>query len=235
MKFLRILFFIIPLSLQGVSAFSPATENPETNSCFSLSSLKNDDVYAILQLANRGLSYRAFDLALKGMKQLYEEGHLAKTNVISIADFSQSSKRKRLYVIDLENQKILFQTYVAHGRNSGEEFARSFSNKPQSYKTSLGFYTTIDTYDGENGLSLRLKGEEPGINDHAFDRAIVIHGANYVCSHFIQQTGRLGRSQGCPAIPQGECESIINTLKDGSCLFLYYPDVNYLRSSKLLI
>lgn len=192
------------------------------------------NLYSIMQLGSVGLSYQAFDLALKGMKQLYASGHISRADILSIADLSQSSCRKRLYVIDLKNRKILFQTYVAHGRNSGEEYAQSFSNQPSSYKTSLGFYSTLGTYNGKHGLSLQLKGEERGINDHAYDRAIVMHGAPYVCSSFIQQTGRLGRSEGCPAVPVEECEPIVNSVKNGTCFFVYYPDRNYLLQSSLL-
>jgi hypothetical protein len=235
MRFTQFFISLVCLFLtQGLFSFTappgypvPAVSgNPELSYSRSL--------YSMLHLADNGLSFEAFDLGLKGMRELSAKGRLSRTDLISIADLSQSSCKKRLYVIDLERREVVIQTYVAHGRNSGEEFAKSFSNQPSSYQTSLGFYTTMNTYDGIHGLSLQLKGEEHGINDQAFDRAIVMHGADYVCASFIKQTGRLGRSQGCPAVPVNECESIVKKLKSGSCLFIYYPDKDYLMSSQLL-
>lgn len=212
---------------------------PETNAApelVSAATILNPAavLYDATGLKDHGLTYEAFTLALKGKEKLEAEGKLEKTNLITIADFSQSSCKKRLYVIDLLEQKILVQTFVAHGRNSGVEYAQSFSNEPQSYKSSLGFYTTMESYTGEHGTSLRLMGQEAGINSNAFERAIVIHGAAYVSQQFVNQNGRLGRSQGCPALPDDLCADIINLVKNGSCIFLYYPDKNYLSQSALL-
>jgi hypothetical protein len=139
-----------------------------------------------------------------------------------------------LYVIDLKNQDVVFNTVVAHGRNSGGEYARSFSNKPSSNKSSLGFYITEGTYNGGNGYSLKLQGAENGINDKALARAIVMHGADYANEDIIGSKGYLGRSFGCPAVPQKYHKKIIDTIKDGNCLFVYYPDQTYLKKSKLL-
>ena len=180
-----------------------------------------------------GLSENAFQLAVNGWGKLKQNGIVTK-DIVSICDFTQSSNNKRLYIIDLVSGKLLFNTLVAHGKNTGEEFAQTFSNEPSSYKSSLGFYTTKETYFGEHGLSLKLEGEEPGFNDKAEDRAIVMHGADYVCDKFICQFGRLGRSFGCPSVPFELHEKIINTIKDGTCLFVYYPDKKYLTASKLL-
>jgi hypothetical protein len=157
---------------------------------------------------------------------------LEKDTLLSIADFSQSANQKRLYVIDLRNKAVLYHTFVAHGRNSGDEYARSFGNRPQSYKSSLGYYITGVPYSGEHGLSLRLRGSEKGINDRAEERGIVMHGAPYVSESFIQSNGRLGRSQGCPAVPDDLCPSIVECIKGGSCLFMYYPDNGYFRKSE---
>ncbi len=190
-------------------------------------------VYNKLHLHDLGLSEKAFNLSVKGWEKLKRKGAVNK-DIISICDFTQSSNNKRLYVIDMLNGKLLFNTLVAHGRNTGEEFASIFSNEPSSYKSSLGFYTTKGTYYGEHGLSLKLEGREPGFNDKVEDRAIVMHGADYVCQSFINQFGRLGRSFGCPSVPFDVHEKIINTIKDGSCLFVYYPDAKYLASSGLL-
>jgi hypothetical protein len=191
------------------------------------------ELYSKLNLSALGLSETAFNLALKGWENLKATGEVSK-NILSIADFTQSSKNKRLYVIDLASGELLFNTLVAHGKNTGEEYARSFSNTPSSYQSSLGFYATKGTYIGAHGLSLKLEGEEPGFNDKAEDRAIVLHGADYVCDKFIDQNGRLGRSFGCPSVPYDVHKEIINTIKDNTCLFVYYPDKKYLRSSKLL-
>lgn len=190
-------------------------------------------VYTKLHLKELGLTEKAFILSLKGWEKMKLRGEVSK-NIISICDFTQSSNNKRLYVIDMLNGKLLFNTLVAHGKNTGEEFAKVFSNKPSSYQSSLGFYRTLGTYYGEHGLSLKLDGREPGFNDKAEERAIVMHGADYVCEKFINTCGRLGRSFGCPSVPYGLHEQIINTIKDGSCLFVYYPDAKYLASSKLL-
>lgn len=191
-------------------------------------------LYNELQLSQFGLSEDIFAKALTGWYSLFRKQHIKKPNLLSIADLSQSSKSKRLYVIDMEKKKILFNTYVAHGRNSGGEFALSFSNQPSSYKSSLGFYLTENTYYGTHGLSMKLKGVEEGINDIAEQRGIVMHGAHYVSESFINQFGRLGRSQGCPAVPQELCKPIVNYIQGGSCFFMFYPDSNYFRMSTLL-
>lgn len=190
-------------------------------------------LYAKLDLKDLGLSQPAFMLAIKGYKKMKANGAVTK-DIISICDFSQSSNSKRLYILDLANGKVLFNTLVAHGRNTGEEFAKYFSNEPSSYKSSLGFYSTKNTYVGQHGLSLTLAGQEPGYNSNAESRAIVMHGADYVCNKFACDNGRLGRSLGCPAVSYELSTPIINTIKDGSCLFVYYPDNKYLSASKML-
>lgn len=193
----------------------------------------SSSVYTKLHLQELGLSATAFNLTVKGWEKLRKRGEVSK-NLISICDFTQSSKNKRLYIIDMGTEQLLFNTLVAHGRNTGEEFAQSFSNENSSNKSSLGFYVTKETYEGQHGLSLKLTGEEPGFNDHAEERSIVMHGADYVCESFIAQCGRLGRSFGCPSVPVEMRDKIINAIKDGTCLFVYYPDTKYLTASKLL-
>jgi hypothetical protein len=190
-------------------------------------------IYTRLQLQQLRLNESTFDLALKGWQKLKEKGEVSKS-VISICDFTQSSNNKRLYVIDVDKCQLLFNTFVAHGKNTGEEFARYFSNSPTSNQSCLGFFKTKETYFGAHGLSLKLEGKEPGFNDKAEERAIVLHGADYVSNNFINQFGRLGRSFGCPSVPTELHESIINTIKEGSCLFIYYPDKKYLSLSELL-
>ncbi len=178
-------------------------------------------VYDSLRLNVQGLSQEAFDYAVQGFQKLDEDGLLNNDSVLTIIDFDQPSYRKRLYVIDVKNFKVLFNTLVAHGRNTGKEIAQFFSNTNESHKSSLGFYITEDTYNGSKGFSLKLKGLEKGINNNAYDRAIVMHGANYVSESFINAQGYIGRSHGCPAVPVELNKPIIQTIKNGSCLFIY--------------
>lgn len=198
-----------------------------------LTTLSSDVIYGQLQLRKAGLSSTAFQLAVKGWQKLKQAGVVTK-DMLAICDFSQSSNNKRFYVVDLNSGSLLFNTLVAHGKNTGEEFARYFSNEPGSYKSSLGFYVTKETYTGQHGLSLKLEGQEPGFNHKAEERAIVLHGADYVSDAFSREHGRLGRSFGCPAVPYGEHEHIISIMKEGGCLFVYYPDKKYLNQSQLL-
>ncbi len=195
-----------------------------------ITSLKS--VYDSLHLSLKGLSQQAFDFAKQGLQKLMEEGKLLNDSIISIIDFSQPSNQKRLFVLDVKNYKVLFNTLVAHGRNSGRELATSFSNQNESYKSSPGFYMTKETYEGKNGYSLKLEGLERGINDKAFERGIVMHGASYVCNEYVNSQGYIGRSQGCPAVPVQLNRSIINTIKNGTCLFVYHP--SYISRSSVL-
>jgi len=176
---------------------------------------------------------QSFTEALKGFNLLKEKGLVSK-NILTLIDFSMSSNSKRLWVIDLTTNKILYNSLVAHGRNTGDEFAKNFSNASESFQSSLGFYATGEIYTGKHGKSLRLDGLEKGINSNARDRAVVIHGANYVSDSFIQNNKRLGRSLGCPALPMDLSNEIIQTIKDKSCLFIYYPSNSYKTSSKLI-
>ncbi len=192
------------------------------------------NVYDSLRLNLMGLSQQAFQYAMQGLNYLQEAGKITNKKIISIVDFSLPSNKKRLFVIDLANYKVLFNTYVAHGVNSGKEFANQFSNNPESNKSSLGFYETMESYNGKNGYSLHLQGLDKGFNDNADSRSIVIHGAAYVSEDFIQSQGYIGRSWGCPAIPEKLHKPIINQIKNGTCLFIYGMDKNYLIHSKIL-
>ncbi|HEU5164819.1 MAG TPA: murein L,D-transpeptidase catalytic domain family protein [Chitinophagaceae bacterium] len=191
-------------------------------------------VYDSLRLNLAGLNRAAFEMAQKGFEKLREQGVILNDSIVSIIDFSLPSTDKRLYVVDLKNYQVLYNTYVAHGRNSGKETANSFSNSPSSNKSSLGFYKTLGTYIGKHGYSLKLEGLEKGINDNAYNRAIVMHGANYVNPDYIPRLGYIGRSQGCPAVAPREATPIINTIKDGSCLFIYSPNTAYQEHSPIL-
>lgn len=186
-------------------------------------------LYDSLGLSEKGLSEKAFELSCKGFDRL----ECAKP-YLAIADFTQSSGNRRLYVLDMEQKKLVMQTWVAHGRNSGWDCASSFSNREGSFQSSLGFYRTLGTYQGKHGLSLRLEGLEAGINDEAYRRAIVMHGADYVSEEFVRQNGRLGRSQGCPAVPVKDHQALIRLLSGGSALFIYSDSDGYLAESPLL-
>jgi len=242
------IYLFITTFLAGILYFSFAFAKTVERTTSSISSLASDtsdyiaelnntvisSVYDSLMLNYSGLNRRAFDLAQKGYEKLKEQGEFLNDAIISIIDFSLPSSAKRLFVIDMKNYKLLFNTYVAHGRNSGKEFARSFSNKPSSFKSSLGFYVTGNTYFGENGFSLKLEGLEKGINDNADRRAIVMHGADYVNESLLQSQGFMGRSLGCPAISKQDYKQVINMIKDKTCLFIFSPDNNYLSASPIL-
>lgn len=153
---------------------------------------------------------------------------------LAVIDYSLPSTQPRLWVFDLVKRTLTFKELVAHGRGSGNARATAFSNVPDSWQSSLGLFRTLNSYQGSNGYSLRLEGLEPGVNDKAFERAIVIHGADYVDETFITQTGRLGRSHGCPAVREDIASPLIDSLKDGQYLFVYYPDGDWLDSSRFL-
>ncbi len=194
---------------------------------------KNASIYKQLNANSFELpNFECFSTALNGFYLLKDKGVVQK-DILTVVDFSLSSNTKRLWVIDLENKVILFNTLVAHGRNTGEEFARDFSNQAESYKSSIGFYATGEIYNGKHGLSLKLDGLEKGLNDNARERAVVVHGADYVSESFIKQNKRLGRSQGCPALPVEMNAKIISVIKNKSCLFLYHPSKSTEIISKL--
>ena len=202
--------------------------------CEEPAEIKPADTYTLMNLEEKGLSRDAFDLALKGYNNLVEKRLVRNKNIITVIDFSKPSNQKRLFVIDLKNNKLLFQSLVAHGRNSGLEYATQFSNDIDSHKSSLGFYITLKPYTGEHGYALKLKGCERGFNNKAYDRAIVIHGSEYVTEQFLKSNGFLGRSFGCPALPEKINKKVIDVIKNGSCLFLYHPTKKYLLSSPIL-
>jgi L,D-transpeptidase catalytic domain len=193
-----------------------------------------DFVFEKLQLERLGLSREALEFAFRGYRNLLNKGALKNPDIITICDFSQSSTSKRLYVIDLKNYELLLNTYVAHGRNSGLDYAEKFSNNPDSHESSLGFYVTENAYIGEHGLSLRINGLDVGFNDNALERAIVVHGSVYVGDKRKNSGAIMGRSYGCPAVPQKQVKKLINSIKNGSCLFIYHPTKNYLDNSTIL-
>lgn len=205
MKRIRILIlFIVCLEVSASGSYIP--EHTESYG-----------LYHTLNLSET-VSFPAFRKALEGYAKYREHGD---NSLLVLIDFTKPSTEKRFCVVDLEQKKVLFSSYVAHGRASGENYAVSFSNRPGSHKSSLGFYRTGNTYIGKNGYSLFLDGLEQGVNDKARERAIVIHGADYADPIVLKKQNRLGRSLGCPALPPAVSSQIIDTIKNGSLLYIY--------------
>lgn len=175
----------------------------------------------------------AFTSGITGYLKLKEENKI-KNEILTIVDFGMKSTEKRMWILDMNTQEVLYNTYVSHGKNTGLNKATKFSNTPNSFQSSLGFYVTAETYYGKNGLSLFIDGMEKGFNSKARERYVVIHGADYATKDFIDRAGRLGRSYGCPAVPTKVSKEIINKIKGQSVLFIYHPNKNYLENSKYL-
>jgi len=182
----------------------------------------------------QSLDNRVLRLALGAVACARTSGQVRNDRLLTVIDYSKASTQPRLWVLDLEHEQVLFEELVAHGRGSGENFATRFSNADGSHQTSLGLFRTADTYVGGNGYSLRLDGLEAGFNDRARERAIVMHGAPYVSDDNVRAVGRLGRSHGCPALRPSIARSVIDTIKQGSLVFAYYPDKHWLQGSRFL-
>jgi hypothetical protein len=209
------LFIFCSLFLQGNSSYTDTDSQILYKEC-GLESL---------------LSFDIFRIALKGMGNV--DG-LKNKDIITIIDFSKPSTKERFFVIDLQNKRLLYKSLVAHGKNSGGNMATSFSNSPRSLKSCLGFFITAETYSGKYGYSLKLDGLEPGVNDNARARGIVVHGADFVTAEIARQSGLLGRSYGCPALPLNKAKEIIDKISRGSCFFIYANDQKYLQGSVIL-
>ncbi len=198
--------------------------------CLQLTSFAQikDIKLAYNSLNDNSLSFTAFYHVLKYIDQISPPND----SIITIIDFTKPSTAKRFYVINLKTSEILIKTYVAHGMKTGENFAVHFSNQPNTQQSSPGFYITGQTYTGKHGYSLKLNGIEQGINDNAYKRAIVVHGAWYVSEDFIKKNGRLGRSFGCPALEEDISKAVIDIIKNGTILYIYTKDENYWKLTK---
>jgi hypothetical protein len=185
-----------------------------------------------LQAAAPDIDRTALSLALDARDCAIRSGAVSASERLALIDYSRPSTERRLWVFDLAHARLLYSEFVAHGRGSGENFAKAFSNRDGSHQSSLGLFVTADTYIGGNGYSLRMDGLEPGINDKARARAIVMHGARYVDPGLASRQGRLGRSYGCPALRPAVAREMIDTLKQGQLLFAYYPDRDWLAQSR---
>ncbi len=206
-----------------------AVTSLERENALAFEELDGSALFHAMQL-DGVVSFLAFRQAVEGYNQIENK----RKPILTLIDFTKPSTEKRLFVFDMEKKKLLYSSFVSHGRNSGENYATSFSNKQGSYKSSLGFYLTGGTYQGKNGYSMLLDGLEKGINDKARERAIVMHGAAYANPTTIASAGRLGRSLGCPALPQAIAKPIINAIKEGSVLYIYANSQDYLAKSSIL-
>jgi hypothetical protein len=227
------------------SQSAPAADRDSTASCdnqvyefFYTSSERYkqycDTLYKRLFTKSNHPSRQVFDYAMKGHAYFAGMDMLGKKDILAFIDYSLSANIKRLWVIDLKQVAVLYHELVSHGRNTGEEYARKFSNSESSYQTSLGFFITGEIYNGKHELSIRMNGMERQFNSNALDRGIVMHGADYVSEQFIRDHQRLGRSLGCPAVSQDVIGKLSSIISDGVCLFAYYPSKNYLKRSKIL-
>jgi hypothetical protein len=177
---------------------------------------------------------KVLGLALGAATCAVRSGAVRAPATLTVIDYSRPSTQNRLWVYDLRQRELLYEELVAHGQGSGANFATTFSNEPDTHRTSIGLFVTDETYVGRNGYSLRLNGLDTGFNDRARERAIVMHGAPYVSPSFVKTQGRLGRSWGCPALSDAVARDVIDTVKGGSLVFSYYPDQKWLESSRFL-
>ena len=243
-KGLACLFLIILASSfqykETISAV-PVIDNNEDGE--TLVTLHSDEFSAFADRIHRQLIYpmgydtlsqRVLTHALRGYMYLKHTQALTSDKYLTVIDFSKYCNNRRMWVIDMESKKVIFNELVAHGAKSGDTYAKYFSNRYSSNKSSLGFYTTGGLYNGSNNLSLKLNGLEKQFNSNAFARGIVIHGANYVDESIVNRKQRIGRSYGCPAVSQEVNEVLVNTIKGGNCLFIWHPTPDYLENSKLL-
>ncbi len=223
--------YLIPvLSSKNISADTPTEPPTATNGPVDeyIRAVYNSFDFA----RNGNLTYEVFEKAMTGYLNLRAAGKLnTRRSILTVCDFTRSSSQYRMWVLDLEKKKIIIHHYVAHGQGTGDEFAKAFSNVNESHQSSLGFFVTGDTYQGQHGTSLRLHGMDAGWNNAAYDRAIVIHGADYVCRESVQAQGRIGRSWGCPAVNEKLAPEIINAIRGGTALYIYYPNKQYMKTA----
>lgn len=201
--------------------------------CLGVAHADEPSLQAVLSELAPTANPEVISLALAATDCASEQGQ-PPSERLAVIDYSKPSTEPRLWVFDLTQRTLLYHELVAHGRNTGENLATRFSNTPESWQTSLGLFRTRNTYSGRNGYSLRMEGLEPGINDHAMSRALVIHGADYVNPLLASQQGRIGRSHGCPAVRTAIARPLIDTLKDGQYVFSYYPETRWLSTSRYL-
>jgi len=230
---LSIIFFSFANAKSSNIAVTAKDSSATDSSVLMHETSLSEKMFDNLHLQETGLSKQTFDYAMRGYQKLVDSGLVNNAQYLTIVDLSQSSRNKRFYILDMKKDSLVWNTYVAHGKNSGIDMAKNFSNNFNSNESSLGFYVTQSTYNGKHGLSLRIDGLEHGFNDNAEARGVVVHGAPYVNAGRAN-SDYMGRSQGCPALPENEYADVINIIKGGSVMFIYGSDSNYLQSSTLL-
>ena len=232
----RYLFLVLIFILSTFLYFSNAQTglSKERQLALKKAELNIKDLYNELNAAQYDLSFTAFRYAYIGYQTMKKQHRLNNKELFSIIDFTKDCNSKRFYTIDLEKMKIVYYTYVAHGKKSGERMATSFSDAVESNKSSIGFYITGNTYNGGNGYSLMLHGDEKGYNSNLAKRSVVVHAADYANEDYIARNGRMGRSLGCPALPENIYKQVIETIKEKTMIFAYYNDAKYLKTSKYL-
>ena len=221
-----------PMGIELASTSAVSTKTTAKALTFAEKQLAFDnhveDIYDRADLRGKGLSLAVFQKAFVGFQNLKKRQLVSPSKaILTVVDFTKPSREKRMWVIDQNEKKLLFNTLVAHGRNTGNVIAEKFSNQPNSNMSSLGFYVTDKTYYGKHGLSLKLDGLDKGFNTNARTRAIVVHGAEYATKDFIKQHGRLGRSLGCPALPTEISKEVINVIKDETVMYVHSNDKGY--------
>lgn len=219
MKIAALLLFVFSLLIPGAIRASSAGDFARTD--FDASAVGT-------------IEMDVFEMALGAASCAVKTGAVKNPRTLTVIDYSRPSSEKRLWVFDLASKELVYEELVAHGQGSGAGVATKFSNEPDTHRTSLGLFVTDTTYVGKNGYSLRLDGLDRGFNDRARERAIVMHGAPYVSKAFVKATGRLGRSWGCPAVSADVAREMIDKVKGGGLVFAYYPDAEWLKSSKYL-
>lgn len=232
----RYLFLVLIFILSTFLYFSNAQTglSKERQLALKKAELNIKELYNELNAAQYNLSFTAFRYAYIGYQTMKKQHRLNNKELFSIIDFTKDCNSKRFYTIDLEKMKIVYYTYVAHGKKSGERMATSFSDAVESNKSSIGFYITGNTYNGGNGYSLILHGDEKGYNSNLAKRSVVVHAADYANEDYIARNGRMGRSLGCPALPENIYKQVIETIKEKTMIFAYYNDAKYLKTSKYL-
>ena len=232
----RYLFLVLIFILSTFLYFSNAQTglSKERQLALKKADLNIKELYNELNAAQYDLSFTAFRYAYIGYQTMKKQHRLNNKELFSIIDFTKDCNSKRFYTIDLEKMKIVYYTYVAHGKKSGERMATSFSDAVESNKSSIGFYITGNTYNGGNGYSLILHGDEKGYNSNLAKRSVVVHAADYANEDYIAHNGRMGRSLGCPALPENIYKQVIETIKEKTMIFAYYNDAKYLKTSKYL-
>ena len=232
----RYLFLVLIFILSTFLYFSNAQTglSKERQLALKKAELNIKELYNELNAAQYDLSFTAFRYAYIGYQTMKKQHRLNNKELFSIIDFTKDCNSKRFYTIDLEKMKIVYYTYVAHGKKSGERMATSFSDAVESNKSSIGFYITGNTYNGGNGYSLILYGDEKGYNSNLAKRSVVVHAADYANEDYIARNGRMGRSLGCPALPENIYKQVIETIKEKTMIFAYYNDAKYLKTSKYL-